>query len=190
LRARRATLDELIARGDTDRLEIIGGEIVDKAIPSPLHSFTELKLGVAVDPYNRKPGGRRGPGGWWIFGDIHTGYQDGEMYCHDAAAWRRDRVAARPDEWPVRVRPDWVCEIVSPTQAIHDRVTKPRTLHAAEVGHYWLLEPEEQLLRVHRWSPEGYVVIQQAGAGETIRAEPFEEIEIRVAMLFGDDDDE
>jgi len=37
-----ATLDELIARGDTDRLEIIGGEIVEKAMPSPAHASVEF----------------------------------------------------------------------------------------------------------------------------------------------------
>jgi hypothetical protein len=68
-----ATLEDLLAQGDPDRLEIIGGEIFEKAIPSPRHSRTEIKLGVAVDPFNRKPG-RHGPGGWWVFTEIHTDY--------------------------------------------------------------------------------------------------------------------
>lgn len=57
-----ATFEDLLAREDPDRLEVIGGEIVEKAMPSPVHSYTEIKLGVAVDPFNRKPG-TRGPGG-------------------------------------------------------------------------------------------------------------------------------
>ncbi len=85
-------------------------------------------------------------------------------------------------------RPDWVGEIVSPHHEKHDLVTKPRTLHIAEVPHYWLLDPEEQVLLVHRWSPEGYIVVLAAAVGETVRAEPFEAIELRVGALFGDDD--
>lgn len=66
---------------------------------------------------------------------------------------------------------------------------KPRVLHIAEVPHYWVVDPEEQILLVHRWSPDGYVVVQRAAEGETVRAEPFDAIELRVGVLFGDEDD-
>jgi Uma2 family endonuclease len=181
-----ATFEDLMARADPDRLEIIGGEIVEKVSLSPRQSRAEVKLAVAVDPFNRKPGSR-GPGGWWIFTEIHVGYASGEIYCHDTAGWRRDRVPIEPTEWPVRIRPHWVCEIGSPKHERRDLVDKPRVLHAAEVPHYWILDPDEKILLVHRWSPDGYTVVQRAAAGETVRAEPFEAIELRVAALFGDD---
>lgn len=63
-------------------------------------------------------------------------------------------------------------------------------LHAAEVPHYWILDPEERILLVHRRSRDGYTVVQRAAAGETVRAEPFDAIELRVGGLFGDDEDE
>lgn len=185
-----ATLDDLIARGDTDRLEIVGGSVVEKAMPSPAHAQTEAKLAAAFDPYNRKSGGRGGPGGWWLFTEIHVSYPNGEIYCHDAAGWRRDRVPERPNEWPVRVRPDWVGEIVSPRHEKDDLVTKPRTLLAAEVPHYWVLDPEETVLLVHRWSRDGYIVVLRASVGEVVRAEPFDGIELDVATLFGIESDE
>lgn len=184
---KRATVDDLLAR-EHDRLEIIDGEIVEKAAPSPNHSLAEIKIGAAIDPFNRRPGGR-GPGGWWIFTEIHVSYaRSGELYCHDVAGWRRDRLAERPAKWPVTDRPDWVCEIVSPKHELSDLVDKPRTLHAAEVPHYWVLDPEERILLVHRWSADGYVVVQRAKAGEKIRAEPFDAIEIEVGVLFGDEE--
>lgn len=184
-----ATIADLSARRDHDRLEIIDGEIVEKAMPSPAHALTEFKLAAAIDPFNRRPGGR-GPGGWWLFTEIHVAYPNGEIYCHDVAGWRRDRVAGRPTEWPVPFRPDWVCEIVSPKHEKQDLVVKPRVLHAAEVPHYWVLDPEERILLVHRWSRDGYIVVQRAAAGETVRAEPFDAIEIKVGVLFGDDEDD
>lgn len=184
-----ATREELFARADADRLELVAGEIVEKATPSPPHSFAEGKVLEAVHGFNRRSGGR-GPGGWWIFPEIHVEYPTGEIYCHDVAGWRRDRLETRPTEWPVRARPDWVCEIVSPKHERNDLVVKPRTIHLAEVRHYWLVDPEEQILLVHRWSPDGYTVVQRASTGETIRAEPFSEIELHVGMLFGDDPDD
>jgi hypothetical protein len=45
-------------------------------------------------------------------------------------------------------------------------------------------------LLIHRWSDAGYIVTQRAAAGETIRAAPFEAIEIQMSELLGDDDDD
>ncbi|HEY4179777.1 MAG TPA: Uma2 family endonuclease [Kofleriaceae bacterium] len=183
-----ATFEDLLAQEARDRLEIIAGELVEKASPSPSHARAERKLAAAIDPFDRLPG-PKGPGGWWLFTEIHTAYPSGELYCHDAAGWRRDRVAQQPTEWPVRIRPDWVCEIMSVKHEKQDVIDKPRVLHTAEVPHYWLLDPEARLLLVHRWSGAGYIVVQRAAAGETLRAEPFDAIEIRIGSLFGDDDE-
>ena len=38
-----------------------------------------------------------------------------------------------------------------------------------------------------RWSADGYVTRLRAERGETVRAEPFDAIEIAVGTLFGDD---
>ena len=81
-------------------------------------------------------------------------------------------------------------ETIAARHERNDLVVKPRVLHGAEVPHYWILDPDERILLVHRWSPDGYVVVQRAAAGETVRAEPFDRIELAVSALFGDDDDE
>jgi Uma2 family endonuclease len=80
-----------------------------------------------------------------------------------------------------------VGEIVSPKHESQDHVVKPRVLHAAEVPHYWILDPEERILLVHRWAREGYLVVLRATAGEVVRAEPFEAVEMSVSRLFGED---
>jgi Uma2 family endonuclease len=188
-RPKPATAEDLQAIPDHDRLEIVAGEIVEKALPSPEHSFSENRLGGVLHGFNRRPG-RRGPGGLWILTEIHVEYERGQVYCHDTAGWRRDRTPERPTGWPVRVRPDWVCEIVSPKHERQDLVVKPRVLHAAVVPHYWALHPEEKMLLVYRWAPEGYVVVLTATSGDRVRAEPFEAMELDVSELFGDEVDE
>jgi Uma2 family endonuclease len=190
---KRATVSELVARLETENehLEIIDGEIVEKAgagdmkeASGPSHGLTMTKLGEVVGPFNRKPGGSA-PGGWWLFTDLHVGYPSGDVYAHDMSGFRRDSHAERPASFPVMARPDWACEIISSKK--RDLVMKPTTLQAAEVPHYWVLDANEKLLIVHRWSPDGYIVVLRAAAGQTVRAEPFEAIEIQVSELFGDD---
>ena len=73
-----------------------------------------------------------------------------------------------------------------------DLVDKMRILRGAAVPHYWVLNPEEKILLVHRLEANGYLVGLTASSGETARAEPFDalECELRVGLLFGDEDDE
>ena len=85
----------------------------------------------------------------------------------------------------MRVRPDWVCEILSPSTSRVDQVKKLRTLHAHGVTHYWILDPEREMITVHRHAAEGYLTALSAGPDELVRAEPFELIEIDVGELFG-----
>ena len=147
-------------------------------------AFLLVWLAAAIAPFNRRPGGRD-PGGWWLLTEIHVEYPRGEIYCHDAAGWRRDRLTDRPSEWPVRVRPDWVCEILSESNASNDTVRKLRALHRAGVPHYWLLDPERLTLTVLRWTRDGYLEALSATWDETVRAEPFDAIELSLSTVFG-----
>jgi Uma2 family endonuclease len=87
----------------------------------------------------------------------------------------------------VTVQPDWVCEILSPENATNDTVRKLRLYHGVAVPNYWLLDPRDATLTAMRWNRDGYITLLRAERGETVRAEPFEAIEIAVATLFGDD---
>lgn len=181
-----ATFADLASRPDANRLEIIGGSIVERAAPSAEHSIGSAKLGEITGPFNRRSG-PRGPGGWWIHVEVHVEHDGHEIYCHDAAGWRRDRVAERPTGWPVRIRPDWVCEIASPNHEKADFVDKLGVLHRAGVPYYWIVHPEQKMLLVYRWHADGYVQILSATSGQ--RAEPFDAIEVDVGELFGDESD-
>ena len=89
----------------------------------------------------------------------------------------------------MRVVPDWVCEIVSQSNARRDRVEELRLYHRAGVGHCWLLEPEAATLTVLQHDSAGYRVIQVAAGTERICAAPFEQLEFSVAELLGEEPD-
>jgi Uma2 family endonuclease len=57
-----------------------------------------------------------------------------------------------------------------------------------KVPHYWILDPTEETLAVHRWSADGYVEVLAAQRGERVRAEPFDAVELEVGAFFGDDE--
>jgi Uma2 family endonuclease len=189
-RVRLATFSDLAALPEDARAEIIHGIIVEKASPAAEHGGSQASLGaVLIRRFQRRPGGRW-PGGWWFGTEIDVEYETHEIYLHDVVGWRRDRLPERPTGRPVRTRPDWACELLSRSNAKRDLVDKFQVLHANGVPHYWIADPVEQTLIVHRWEPAGYLVVATAAAGDVIRAEPFNAVELAVSALFGLEEDE
>jgi Uma2 family endonuclease len=185
-----ATAAELLAIPEDERFhEIIDGELVRKAMPSGPHGRAQRALGGRIgDLYDRRLGGRR-PGGWWIVTEVEIQFEEHEIFRPDLSGWRRDRLPELPRVSPIPVRPDWVCEVLSRSNARNDLVKKMRVYHRCAVPHYWIVDPEEEMLAVYRWTAEGYLLALSAEREDRVRAEPFGKIEISLAALFRDEED-
>ena len=83
-----------------------------------------------------------------------------------------------------------MCEVLSPSNARDDQVGKFETYRRCGVPHHWIVDPTLRTLRVHRFTPEGYLVVLNAVSGQRVRAEPFDAIELDVGVLFGEDPEE
>jgi Uma2 family endonuclease len=186
---RSATLEDFWAIPEAERFhELIAGEIIPKATPSGEHGDAQAGIVAAVrPPFQRSSGRGGGPGGWWIATEVEVLLDGSEIVRPDILGWRRDRCPERPIGSPVKQRPDWICEVVSPSKPKHDTVKKLRLYHRVAIPHYWLVDSRDTTLTVMRWSSDGYVTLLRAERGEIVRAEPFEQIEFAVGTLFGDD---
>lgn len=111
----------------------------------------------------------------------------GEPLRPDLGGWRRERLEVLPDEALIDVVPDWVCEILSPSNPTNDTIRKKRIYQRAGVGH-WILDPRDESLQVFRCQPGGYLEVLGAQRGDVVRAEPLDAIEIAVGVFFGDGD--
>src|SRR5438105_4953180 len=122
---RQATLDDFWAIPEGERFhELIGGELIEKAAPSGEHGDAQAGIVGAVRSPFQRSSGRGGPGGWWIATEVEVLLETGEIVRPDVLGWRRERCSERPVGTPIKLRPDWICEIVSPSNATHDTVTK------------------------------------------------------------------
>lgn len=185
-----ATAEDLAALSGDVRAEVIHGAIIHKATPSGEHGRSQLMLGTILGRrFDRRPGGRW-PGGWWFATEAEVEHATHEVYVHDGAGWRRERVPEFAVGRPIRIRPDWVCELLSPSNVKRDRVDKFQVLYENGVSHYWITDPLEQTLQVYRWTERGYLTVLTAAAGDVVRAEPFDAVELRVSALFGLEEDE
>lgn len=187
-----ATEADLLALPEQGRgFELIDGDLVEKQTGFR-HGRAQFNLAGLLSPYGRGAGGAGRPGGWWFLTEQLVAFAPSQILRPDVAGWLRERLPEPPedDDAVVRVRPDWVCEIISPRHAAHDRIRKKRIYHQHEVPYYWIVDPRDESLTVLQWTARGYLELLVAQRGERVRAEPFPELDLQVGVLFGADDDE
>jgi Uma2 family endonuclease len=185
-----ATIADLLAIPQEERFhEVIDGELVRKAMPTFEHGDAQSALASRIKgPFQRRPGGKL-PGGWWIATEVEVELGPTHVYRPDVVGWRRERVPERPQGTPILIRPDWICEVLSPSNPGTDRLKKLNSYHHFEIPHYWIVDPMEESLSVFRWMADGYLLVLAAGRDARVHAEPFDAIELPVCALFGEDEE-
>ena len=187
-----ATEADLLALPEQGRgHELIDGELVEKQAGFR-HGRAQFNLAGLLAPYRRSGGGADRLGGWLFLTEQLVGFSPSQILRPDVAGWLRERLPEPPedDDAVVRVRPDWVCEIISPRKAANDRIRKKRIYHQHQVPSYWIVDPRDESLTVLQWTAKGYLEILAAQRGERVRAEPFPAVDLQVGVLFGEDEDE
>ncbi len=187
-RTRPATYDDLLAVPSHLVAEILDGELHTSPRPAPRHADAATGLSGALrGPFDR---GRGGPGGWRILGEpeLHLGRDVAvpDVVVPDIAGWKRARLPRLPDKAYLDIAPDWVCEVLSPSTAAIDRVKK-LTIYAREgVGHAWLVDPIDQTLELLALERSRWVLVATYAGADVVRAEPFDAIELDLALLWDD----
>jgi Uma2 family endonuclease len=179
-----ATYADLCALDASERAEVLAGEIVTSPAPLPRHSKAQGSarrfLGGPFDDDD----GHGGPGGWWIFVEVDVALGEHDIVRPDLSGWKRERLPRPGDMRPIDVVPDWVCEVLSPSTAARDRVTK-RSLYArAGITHYWLIDPEARVLEALSLRDGVWVEVGVYDDTATARIAPFDAVELHVGRLF------
>jgi len=179
-----ATYADLLRVDDNLRPQLIAGQIVTQPSPLPRHSKAQRSLGHFVGGPFDDDDGFGGPGGWWIFVEVDVQLTAHDVVRPDLAGWRRERLPNPGPVRPIEVAPDWVCEVISPSSANIDRVTK-RALYARHgVKHYWLVDPDTRSLEALELSGERWVELGAWSDDAKVRVAPFSEVELELARLF------
>ncbi|MEZ5775206.1 MAG: Uma2 family endonuclease [Hyphomicrobiaceae bacterium] len=179
----RATYEDLRAVPPHLVAEILGGALTTHPRPGPRHVLAGSGLGVVLGgPFQLGAGG---PGGWWILDEpeLHLGE---DVLVPDLAGWRRERLPRLPDTAWFEVAPDWVCEVISPATARHDRGLK-RDIYGREgVRHLWHVDPAARLLEVFTIADPGWHLVRTFREDEEVAAPPFEAAPFRLGLLWAE----
>jgi Uma2 family endonuclease len=136
-----------------------------------------IGLEIASDLLGPFGKGREGPGGWWIVTGPGIARPDNTLEISpDGGGWYRERMPKAPGKRAIRMVPDWVCEILSPTTRRHDLVDKMPYYAKIGVPHAWLVDPEARTVNVHRleagrWITLGYYS-DETEADRSVRGRP------------------
>jgi Uma2 family endonuclease len=101
----------------------------------------------------------------------------------DLTGFRRERL---PDPWDVRpidVVPDWVCEVLSPSNVAVDRVHKAALYAERGVPFLWLVSPQERPLEAFRLDAGLWTRVASHDDKTRARILPFEAVELELGLL-------
>lgn len=180
---RLATYEDVLAAPEHQVAEILAGELHLHPRPAMPHAAAASALGEELGPAFKR--GKGGPGGWIILDEpeIHLG---GDVLVPDLGGWRRTTMDHMPNLPYCEIRPDWVCEVLSPSTEKTDRTLKLPIYAREGVGHAWLVNPLLRTLEVLRLSEGRWTTLATYHDDQEIRAEPFDAIVLSLAVLWAD----
>jgi Uma2 family endonuclease len=159
--------------------EIIEGVLYTMTKPRMRHQHVTLGIGADLrSPFGL---GRGGPGGWWIIPEPGIELPNTPEISPDVAGWRRERMPEMPGDEPIRLVPDWVCEILSPTTRRHDLLRKRPYYAKVGVAFLWLVDLDARVLTTHRLDGETWRVIGEYSDETEARIVPFDAVPLNVA---------
>ena len=163
--------------------EIIDGQLYVQPRPRPRHArgigFLSRFLGGGFD-YDEN-----GPGGWWIVPEPGIELPRAPEVSPDLASWRREKMPELPPEGePFRSVPDWVCEVLSPTNAQYDQQTKAPFYASVGVPWLWIVDSRSHLIEVRRLAQGKWTVEAVFTDEREARIPPFEAVAIPLHRLW------
>lgn len=168
-------------RSDVNRYELINGRIVMTPPAGWAHSSVASTLGLLVNQHVRSH--KLG----MVF-ESSAGYDlpSGETVEPDLTFVSVERFAAEPPTTPdqfLRIVPNLVVEILSPSTAKRDQTEKKDIYERNRVDEYWIVNPRRKAVSVFYLGKRGY------GAGRTftrgmLRSRVLPKLHIAVEKLF------
>jgi Uma2 family endonuclease len=169
--------------------EILDGELFLSPRPARPHANVASNLGGILIPAFKF--GRGGPGGWVILDEpeLHLGSRPDKL-VPDLAGWRRERlpqaVGGKDAPSHYDLAPDWACEVLSERTRSRDKGQKMRIYAREGVRHLWHVDPLARTLEIFRLTEGQWQHVHTFTGEEWVRAEPFEDIELELALVWAE----
>ena len=160
------TYEDLRALPPQARAEILHGEIIMTPSASARHNLTARRLANDLDT-------AAGGFGFTAVTDVDVAWPATDEFTRPDVVVVSTAVA-ESTELPLTERPVVVVEVLSPSSAGRDFVTKRRTARAAGVPEYWVVNPETHEIVRHTLVDDSYEEhFVEPGEEEKVESLPF-----------------
>ena len=145
--------------------QLIQGRLVMSPAPGIYHQIIVKNLMYAFEAFLRS-----NPSGMVLSAPVDVRLSEENVFQPDLVYIKRDRLSI-VEHHLVRGAPDLVIEVLSPATASYDVNQKKQVYAAHGVDEYWIIDPNDRSVTVHRRLDDAYrEVVVQTGEG-TIRSE-------------------
>jgi len=180
--SRPATRADLEALPANEKGEIIDGELYVQS--RPMAGQSRVSTALALGLRRGGPDGDDDPPGWWILAEPGIELAEAPEIAPNLAAWRRERMPVIAPDDPITVVPDWICEVLSPSNRAYDRRVKFPFYARIGVEHLWVIDPPGRTVEIKQRFGTRWLDVASFAEDETMRAEPFPAIELRLSKLW------
>ena len=176
---RRLTLIDYEAMPDDQDYEIIDGVLYMSPRARPGHQVIANLLCVALTVHTTdRDLGMVIPDADLII-DVQNTY-----ISPDIMFFRADRISSLDRSAWLRIIPDLVVEVLSPSSHDYDQLTKWRTYERLGVPHYWIADPDTQQVTENVLQSSGRYEQRVVGPGGSFRPSLFPGLEIDLTRIF------
>ncbi len=170
------TADDYFDTPEDARMELIDGQFYDMAPPSRKHQTLVGELFAAIRDYIKNKGGScrvyLGPFGVQLNENEDTVLEpDISVICDPKKLTDRGCVGA----------PDWIIEVVSPSDPARDYIKKLQKYLSAGVREYWIVDPASKTITVYNPSkntPSSMLLPEQYTFNDIIKAGIYDDLSI------------
>lgn len=168
-----------LAESETERYELLGGELLMTPSPTWKHQAVLLRLANRLQTFVEEH----------RLGHVAVSPLDVVLSEHNVAQpdilfISQERADIIDEDGDVRGAPDLVIEILSPSTIERDRTTK-RTLYARYgVREYWLVDLNDETVDVLSLTESGYERLGELGRSDALTSALLDELEIPLDEVF------
>jgi Uma2 family endonuclease len=167
------------ADDDTAHYELINGDLVRKAAPSPEHQLILRNLAFEMHQFVRERNF-----GTVLFAPIDVFLDDYNAPQPDLLFISESKKSIITKDGIIGV-PDIVVEIISPSSVVRDRIEKLGLYERFAVPEYWLVDAQNKSVEIYQHTSNGYEVFSAATVEENVKSKILDGFSMELKTLFG-----
>jgi Uma2 family endonuclease len=163
---------------DGRRYELYDGEVYVVPAPIPLHQVVQHTVTELLRQVCRRHGG------FAVGSPIDIVFSDYDVVQPDVILFGPARAHLVDLHSAIRHAPDLCVEILSPSTEATDRGRKLQMFARYGVSEYWIVDPVNETIEVHRLEAGGYVLVQRATKDDEVQSAVLPGTALRAGSIF------